>query len=80
MSCKECIPMVVHSRCAREGIDESDVRSVLEPLQSKLDEAEANLKRCEKSLESMYCAFDVEDVITETGGSDRMDPVSASGA
>ena len=73
MSCKECIPMVVHSRCTQEGINESDVRSVLESLQSKLDEAETNLQRCGKSLESMYCAFDVEEVITETGGSDRMD-------
>ena len=72
MNYKECIPMVIQSRCAQTGISESDVRCVFDAMRPKMDEAEANLKRREMSLESMYCAFDTDEVVREAGDLDRM--------
>ena len=72
MSYKECIPMVVQSRCAQTGISESDVRCVFDAILPKLDEAEANLKECGMSLGGMYYAFDTDDVMKEIGDLDRM--------
>lgn len=57
--------MVVHLRCTQTGINESDVQSVFDMVRPKLDEAEANLRDCDMSLESMYHAFNVDDVVKE---------------
>ena len=72
MDCKECIPMVLYSRCAQTNVDQSKVQSVLDALQPKMDEAERNLQRRGASLKNMYCAFDAEDVAGESGGLDCM--------
>ena len=72
MDCKECIPMVLHLRCAQTNVDQSKVQSVLDALQPKMDEAERNLQRRGASLKNMYCAFDAEDVAGESGGLDCM--------
>lgn len=68
---KECIPMV-HLRCTQTEVNKSNVQYVFNAILPKLDEAEAKLQRCGMSLESMYCAFNVDDVVEAAGDPDRM--------
>lgn len=62
---KECIPMAVHLRCTQTGVNESHVQSVFDAIRPKLEEAEASLRYCGMSLECMYYAFNVDDVVKE---------------
>lgn len=71
MNYKECIPMVLHTRCAQMGISESEA-SVFYTLWPKLNEAKDNLQRSETTLENMYHAFDVDKVMSEDGKPDRL--------
>lgn len=71
MTYKECIPMVLHTRCAQMGISDLKV-SIFDILWSKLDEAKDNLQRRGTSLENMYHAFDVEKVMNDDGKPDHL--------
>ena len=63
---------LLHIRCAQARINISKVLSIYDYLLPRLKEAEVNLHKNNDSLEEMYYAFDVAEVVKAAGGPDCM--------
>ena len=61
---------LLHTRCVQAGINKLQVLHIFKCLLPSLEEARVNLKERKKSLEDMYFAFDVGEVVEAAGDPD----------